>query len=69
MSTVSELENTVAHLPAADLVQLGRCFAELRQQRWDDQMSRDAASGKLDFLSADLDGLFVATGGCGRSEC
>lgn len=61
MSTVAEIESAIALLPAEDFVELGRWFDNQRNQRWDEQMSRDAESGKLDFLSAELDG-FVAKG-------
>ena len=61
MSTVAEIENAIAKLPAKEFVELGRWFDDQRNQRWDEQMSRDAESGKLDFLSAELDG-FLAKG-------
>lgn len=61
MSTVEEIETAIALLPAGDFAELGRWFDEQRNRRRDVQMSRDAESRKLDFLSAELDG-FLAKG-------
>ncbi len=59
MSNVAKIEKAIAQLPAENLVQLSRWFDDFRHQRWDEQISRDAASGKLDFLSAELDGFLA----------
>lgn len=55
MSSVVEIEQAIADLPTPDFVVLGRWFDEQRNQRWDVQMDKDAESGALDFLVAELD--------------
>jgi len=55
MSSVVEIEQAIAHLPAPDFLVLGQWFDEWRNQRWDEQMEKDAESGALDFLIVELD--------------
>lgn len=55
MSSVAEIEQAIAHLPAPDFLLLSRWFDEQRNRRWDEQMDSDAESGALDFLSLELD--------------
>jgi hypothetical protein len=55
MHSVAEIEDAIAHLAPQDFVALGRWFDAQRNQRWDEQMERDGASGALDFLTKELD--------------
>lgn len=48
MSTVEAIEHAVAHLPAADLAEFRRWFAEFDAAAWDAQIETDAHAGKLD---------------------
>lgn len=50
MSTVQEIEKAIEHLPAEELFKLGEWFDERRERLWDDRISSDAKSGRLDFL-------------------
>ena len=48
MRTVEEIESAIDLLSREDYLRLIEWLQE--QQEWDQQMDRDAASGKLDFL-------------------
>jgi len=50
MSRVKEIEQAIEQLSPPEFSEIARWVLELDQKRWDDQMDRDAASGKLDFL-------------------
>lgn len=50
MTTVEEIEAAIESLPHEEYVRLVEWFRERDGQAWDDQIDRDAASGKLDFL-------------------
>lgn len=50
MDRVEEIEAAITSLPAEEYQRLSEWFHEQDQARWDEQMDRDAASGKLDFL-------------------
>jgi len=53
MSTVERLEDEVAKLPAAELAEFRRWFAEFDAAIWDAQIEADAKAGKLDALAAE----------------
>ena len=50
MSRIEEIEKEIEQLTPREFTEIARWVLELDQKRWDDQMDRDAASGKLDFL-------------------
>ncbi len=50
MERVEEIETAVAGLPPEDYRRLVDWFRIREQTRWDEQMDRDSAAGKLDFL-------------------
>ena len=50
MDRVEEIEAAITSLPPEDYRRLSQWFHELEQSRWDQQMDRDSAAGKLDFL-------------------
>lgn len=52
MSTVLEIESAVAKLPANDLADFRKWFADFDAAIWDKQFERDAQNGKLDSLAA-----------------
>lgn len=50
VASVEDIENAIAKLSPEDYARFLEWFRERDQQVWDEQMDRDAASGKLDFL-------------------
>ncbi len=50
MNRVEEIADAIEHLPPDQFLELARRFNEIRQRRWDEQLNRDAAAGRLDFL-------------------
>ena len=50
MDRVEEIEAAIRELPPGEYRRLSRWFRELDQTRWDEEMDRDSAAGKLDFL-------------------
>ena len=48
MSAVEAIEQAVALLPATDLAEFRRCFAEYDDAAWQAQIETDACLGKLD---------------------
>jgi len=50
MDRVEEIEAAISDLPPEQYRRLSQWFRELDQKRWDEQMDRDSAAGKLDFL-------------------
>jgi hypothetical protein len=50
MSRVEKIEKEIEQLSPGEFSEIARWVLEQDQERWDDQMDRDAASGKLDFL-------------------
>ena len=53
MGTVKSIENAVESLPATELAEFRRWFAEFDGNAWDRQIDQDASSGKLDPLAAE----------------
>lgn len=47
---VEQLQQAIEILSEEDFVQLRRWFAEKDWERWDRQIEKDIATGKLDFL-------------------
>jgi len=50
MSTIQEIKEAITDLPDAEVIELRRWLSEREWERWDQQIERDSASGKLDFL-------------------
>jgi hypothetical protein len=51
MSTVEQIESAILSLPPDDFRRLAEWFAELDQRRWDEQLERDVAAGRLEMLA------------------
>ncbi|MGC1374582.1 MAG: hypothetical protein WA821_00035 [Anaerolineales bacterium] len=49
--TVTEIENAIAQLSAQDYSRLREWIEEFDAQEWDEQIERDAKSGKLDKIA------------------
>ena len=50
MDRVEEIESAISGLPPEDFRRIAEWFLALEQTRWDEQMDRDSATGKLDSL-------------------
>ena len=50
MAQVEHIKSAIEALSAEDFVRLRDWIAEQDWQRWDEQLEKDAASGKLEFL-------------------
>ena len=50
MDRVEQIEAAIAELPPEDFSRLEAWFRALLQNRWDEELDRDSAAGKLDFL-------------------
>jgi len=50
MDRVEEIEAAITNLPPEEYRRLVEWFRAREQTRWDEQMDRDSAAGKLDFL-------------------
>ena len=55
MDRVEEIEAAISDLPPDEYRRLVEWFRALEQTRWDDQMGRDSAAGRLDFLFAEAE--------------
>ena len=53
MSRVEEIERQIEELSPDELARVAKRLREVEQQRWEEQLDRDAASGKLDALRAE----------------
>ncbi len=51
MSTVEQIEAAILKLSPQELSQLTDWVLDLDEQLWDEQIKRDIAAGKLDFLA------------------
>ena len=49
--SITEIEQAIIQLPPQDFKQLRKWFEELEAQKWDEQIERDAKSGKLDKIA------------------
>lgn len=50
MKQVEQLKSEIANLSAQEFAQLRDWITEQDWQQWDEQLEKDVASGKLDFL-------------------
>jgi hypothetical protein len=53
--TIQEIEQAITELDPDELARLREWFDEFFAQVWDEQIERDAASGRLDKLIAEVD--------------
>ncbi|MEK0180451.1 MULTISPECIES: hypothetical protein [Microcoleus] len=53
MLTIEQIENAILQLPPNKIGELLEWFLNLDYQRWDVQLDRDIAEGKLDALAAE----------------
>ena len=53
--TIQEIEQAITELSPDELARLREWFDEYFAQVWDEQIERDAASGRLDKLIAEAD--------------
>lgn len=51
MSTLQQIEAAILTLPSEDFEKLRQWFFDLDYQRWDNQIERDIADGKLEALA------------------
>ena len=55
MERIEEIEAAVERLPTEDYERFAKWFHEHEQKRWDQQLDRDSAAGRLDFLFEEAD--------------
>ncbi|MEH2330801.1 hypothetical protein [Nostoc sp.] len=51
MLTLEQIESTILQLPPNEYEKLIQWFADLDYQRWDEQLEKDIADGKLEALA------------------
>lgn len=60
MMTLEQIESAILQLSPHELEKLMKCFANLDYQRWDEQLEKDVADGKLEALAAEATAEFEA---------
>lgn len=50
MRSVEEIEQAIENLPPDEFRKIAQWFREREQRQWDEQLDRDSAAGKLDFI-------------------
>ena len=60
MSTVSEIQEAITRLSAAEQRQLARWFEEALEDAWDDQIEEDIKAGRLNDLIAQAEADIAA---------
>lgn len=60
MSTLKEIEAAILTLPPDEFQQLMQWFFDLDHQRWDEQIKKDVADGKLEDLAQEAISEFEA---------
>jgi hypothetical protein len=55
MSSIEQIESAILQLPPQDFRRLSDWMAELDQSRWDEQLERDVAAGRLDKLAEEAE--------------
>ena len=53
MGRVEEIERAIQELSGDEFSRIAQSVYALDQERWDEELDRDASSGKLDFLIAE----------------
>ncbi len=51
MSNLEQLEAAILSLPSNEFERLRTWFLDLDYERWDEQIEKDLAEGKLEFLA------------------
>lgn len=51
MSNLDQIESAILSLPSNEFEKLRQWFFDLDYQRWDEQLERDIADGKLESLA------------------
>jgi len=54
MIRVEEIERAIEELSGDEFARIARRVHTLEQERWDSKMDRDASTGRLDFLVAEV---------------
>jgi hypothetical protein len=55
MSTVAEIKAAIPSLTLEERADVARCLGNWQDDKWDEQMKRDIAAGKLDKLLSKVD--------------
>jgi hypothetical protein len=55
MSRIEEIEDAINRLPPEDFRRLIHWIHQREQAQWDEQLDRDSASGRLDYLFNEAD--------------
>lgn len=55
MDRVEEIEAAIRSLPPEEHQRLADWFRAREQTRWDEQIDRDSAAGRLDFLFSEVE--------------
>ncbi|MGM3304960.1 hypothetical protein ACSQ6I_03070 [Anabaena sp. WFMT] len=63
MSNIEQIETAILSLPSHDFEKLRQWFLNLDYERWDEQIERDIADGKLEALAEEAIAEFKA-GNC-----
>ncbi len=58
--SIVQLETAILNLPPDQFRELANWILALEQQRWDEELERDEAAGKLDKLAAEAIADFKA---------
>ncbi len=53
--SITEIENAITKLPAAEVDDLFSWLADYRHRRWDRQIADDVQAGRLDDIFAEVD--------------
>ena len=48
MTTISEIKKTIVHLPENEFNSFADWFQKLEEEKWDKELEKDIAEGKLD---------------------
>jgi hypothetical protein len=60
MLTLEQIESAILQLPPDEYKKLLEWFADLDYQRWDEQLEKDIADGKLEALAQEAIAEFEA---------
>ncbi|MBW4635324.1 MAG: hypothetical protein KME30_26555 [Iphinoe sp. HA4291-MV1] len=60
MSNLEQIESAILSLPSNDFEKLRQWFFDLDYQRWDEQLERDIADGRLESLAQEAIAEFQA---------